>query len=361
MEGNIILSDEARSFLALEDGSFFEGYSATDEDFSSASGEVVFTTGMSGYVQSLTDPSFTGQILVFTYPLIGNYGFPPMEQWEGLRCYPKAVIMSQPIASSTHHQKENSLHDFLRHWKVPYIYGVDTRTLTKKIRSHGALLGSFTKKKEAPKAFYDPNQEHLVEQVSVSQKVHYGRGKKRVLLVDCGMKENILQSLLAYPLEVVRVPFNHPFSKEDADGVLISNGPGDPTKCAAVLPEIRKVMEQNRPLFGICLGSQLMGLSIGAKTYKLKFGHRGVNQPCFDHENGRCYLTSQNHGYAIEKESIPKDWEVYFHNIHDDSVEGIKHKEKPFFSVQFHPESHPGPRDTSYLFEKFYRLCREKK
>lgn len=359
MEGNHILSDEARSFLALQDGSFFPGYSPSSEDFSSASGEVVFTTGMSGYVQSLTDPSFSGQILVFTYPLIGNYGFPSIEHWEGKRCYPKAVIFSQPITSSTHHQKECSLHEFLQKWKVPYLYDVDTRALTKKIRSHGSLLGSFTRKHEMPSVFHDPNKENLVEQVSIKEKIHYGRGKKRVVVIDCGMKENILQSLLGYPLEVVRVPFDYPFAAEEADGYLISNGPGDPTMCKAILPEICKVMDRKKPLFGICLGAQLMALAIGAKTYKLKFGHRGVNQPCYDHENERCYLTSQNHGYAIDQSTIPKDWEVYFHNIHDDSVEGIKHKEDPFFSVQFHPENHPGPRDTAYLFEKFYRLCRE--
>lgn len=342
------------SRLVLETGEVFEGKSPDwcgEETF----GEVVFTTGMMGYVESITDPSFAGQILTFTFPLIGNYGVPSKEFWESSKPHLRGVVMSEISPFSDHYQAVQTLEGWLREQKVPFICEVDTRALTKSLRTKGVALGAITKQKKNPAIFPDPNVTHLVKSVSVPKAQEYGKGKKKIIAVDCGMKENIVRCLQQFPMQIKRVPFDYDYSDEEFDGVFVSNGPGDPVVCKETVAILRKAMQKKKPVFGICLGAQLLALAIGAKTFKLPFGHRGQNQPCVHLPTGRCYLTSQNHGYAIEEKTLPKDWEVIFRQLNDDTVEGIEHKSLPFFAVQFHPESSPGPTDTLWLFEKFYK------
>lgn len=340
--------------LVLQNGEVYEGSSphwSQEETF----GEVVFTTGMMGYVESLTDPSFAGQILVFTFPLIGNYGVPDRKLWESSKIQARGAIFSEIATFCDHFEAVKSLEEWLREENIPYMTGVDTRALTKSLRTQGSSLGAITQGK-APLSFPDPNQTHLVASVSTKEVVKYGKGKKKIIAVDCGMKENIVRCLLEFPMEIKRVPHDYDYSDEDFDGVFISNGPGDPVMCKEAIAVLQKVLKKKKPVFGICLGAQLLALAIGAKTYKLPFGHRGQNQGCECLETGRCYLTSQNHGYAIDEKSLPKNWDATFRNLNDSSVEGIAHRTLPFFAVQFHPEASPGPVDTLCLFEKFYKL-----
>lgn len=340
--------------LVLQNGEIYEGTSpqwCAENVF----GEVVFTTGMTGYVESLTDPSYAGQILTFTFPLIGNYGVPEKKWWESSKPHLRGVVMNEMSPFCSHYQAVQTLDEWLKEQKIPYICGVDTRALTKSLRTQGVALGAITQDKKAPRKFPDPNQTHLVFSVC-SPKIHeYGKGKKKIIAVDCGMKENIIRSLLHYPITIKRVPFNFDYTHEEFDGIFISNGPGDPLMCKETVAILKKALKMKKPMFGICLGAQLLALSIGAKTYKLPFGHRGQNQPCAYFENGRCFLTSQNHGYAIDEKTLPADWQVTFRNLNDDSIEGIQHRDLPIFAVQFHPESSPGPTDTLWLFEKFYQ------
>lgn len=341
--------------LVLQNGEVYEGSSpdwCEDETF----GEVVFTTGMTGYVESLTDPSYAGQILTFTFPLIGNYGVPDPKWWESSKIHARGVVLSEISSFCDHHQAVKTLEQWLLSQNVPFICGVDTRALTKSLRVSGVAIGAITKSKKNPRSFPDPNQTHLVATVSTKQAKELGKGKKKIIAVDCGMKENILRSLLKFPLAIKRVPHDYDYSEEEFDGVFISNGPGDPIVCKETVAILQKVLKKKKPVFGICLGAQLLALSIGAKTYKLPYGHRGQNQPCEYLDSGRCYLTSQNHGYAIDEKTLPKEWEVTFRNLNDSSVEGIQHRSLPFSAVQFHPESSPGPVDTLWLFEKFYQL-----
>lgn len=341
--------------LLLENGEAYEGISpdwCEEESF----GEVVFTTGMTGYVESITDPSFAGQILTFTFPLIGNYGVPDQKFWESSKIHLRGLVLSELSLFCDHHQAVKSLGAWLKEQKVPFICGVDTRALTKSLRSQGVALGAIAKGKKNPVHFPDPNQTHLVASVSTKQVQEFGKGKKTIIAVDCGMKENILRSLLKFPVKVKRVPFDYDYSEEEFDGVFISNGPGDPMICKETIAVLQKVLKKKKPVFGICLGAQLLALGIGAKTFKLPYGHRGQNQPCAHLNSRRCFLTSQNHGYAIDEKTLPKGWEVTFRNLNDSSVEGIAHCTYPFFAVQFHPEASPGPLDTLWLFEQFYKL-----
>lgn len=341
--------------LVLQNGEVYEGASpewCKEDTF----GEVVFTTGMTGYVESLTDPSYSGQILTFTFPLIGNYGFPEKKFWESDKAHLRGVVMSEICPFYSHHQAVSSLSDWLKDQRVPYICQVDTRALTKSLRTQGVALGAIVVGEKNPNSFPDPNQTHLVSNACTKSVREYGKGKKKIIAVDCGMKENIIRSLLEYPLTIKRVPFDYDYSEEEFDGIFISNGPGDPIVCKETVAVLQKALKRKKPIFGICLGAQLLALSIGAKTYKLPYGHRGQNQPCEFLENGRCFLTSQNHGYAIDEKTLPKGWEVTFRNLNDSSVEGIAHKTQPFFAVQFHPEASPGPVDNLWLFEKFYKL-----
>ncbi len=350
-----IYFNRMKSKLHLSSGEIFTGISPDwQEDI--YFGEVVFSTGMTGYTESLTDPSYTGQILVFTYPLIGNYGVPNKEKWESEKIHAAGVIANDVTEYPSHYETKKSFSDWLKDQKIPLITGIDTRALTLRLRDQGSLLGAICKLDQTPDKFIDPNENHLVKKVSPKCAETYRHKGKKLIIIDCGMKENILRNFLKYPLNIKRVPFDYDFTNEEYDAVFISNGPGDPVVCKETIEIIKKVLNQKKPTFGICLGSQLIALSIGAKTYKLKFGHRSQNQPCFDEIKRKSILTSQNHGYAIDEKTLPNDWMVYFRNLNDCSIEGIKHKNLPFFAVQFHPESSPGPLDSEYLFNEFYKL-----
>lgn len=336
--------------LYLEDGSVFEG-----ESFSapiSSPGEVVFNTGMVGYVESLTDPSYAGQILVCTYPLVGNYGVPDKKSFESQKIQVAGLVVAEYSENYSHHDAKMSLSEWLKKSGVPAITGVDTRALTQKLRERGVMLGQLIYS-GAKKKFVDPNEENLVARVSIKKKETHGGGDITIVAVDCGMKENIMRSLVERGAKVIRVPWDYDFTKEEYDGVVVSNGPGDPTMCTPTIAHVERAMALGKPVLGICLGNQILALAAGARTYKLKYGHRAQNQPCIDEETKRCYITSQNHGFAVDARTLPKDWGVWFTNANDGSVEGIMHKSNPWRAVQFHPEAAPGPTDTSWIIERF--------
>lgn len=345
----------APAYLMLESGESFAGQSPFHQD-QPCFGEVVFSTGMTGYVESLTDPSYAGQILVFTYPLIGNYGVSAPASWESPAVHVKGVVMSELAAHYSSHSAQSSLKDWLTSQQIPYITGVDTRALTTRLRKSGVIPGAISRQQANKLPFEAFEKIHWVKEVSIKEPQYYGSGEKTIIAVDCGMKENILRCLTSFPIKVKRVPYNYDFTNEPYDGVFISNGPGDPIHCGETIAILKKALAKQKPVFGICLGTQLMALAIGAKTYKLPFGHRSQNQPCLDVDTNRCFLTSQNHSYAVDEKTLPPDWKVTFRNLNDQSVEGIQHKQLPFFSVQFHPEAAPGPMDTQWLFKKFYDL-----
>ncbi|HTR19097.1 MAG TPA: glutamine-hydrolyzing carbamoyl-phosphate synthase small subunit [Candidatus Paceibacterota bacterium] len=335
--------------LFLEDGTVFEGESFGAKK--AMSGEVVFNTGMTGYVESLTDPSYAGQILVCTYPLVGNYGVPDKRYFESTKIQVSGLVVAEYSQEYSHHTAKESLSQWLKESGVPAITGVDTRALTKRLRERGVMLGALAE--QAPKKFPDPNEENLVALVSPKRKRVYGNGPIRIVLVDCGAKENIVRKLVRKETTVIRVPWDYDFTHEDYRALAISNGPGDPTQCTATIAHIRGAMADKKPIVGVCLGNQLLALAAGAKTYKLKYGHRGQNQPCIDRETGRCYITSQNHGFAVDTETLPSQWKEWFANGNDGSNEGIAHVSMPWRSVQFHPEASPGPTDTGWIFDRF--------
>ncbi|MCL6583841.1 MAG: glutamine-hydrolyzing carbamoyl-phosphate synthase small subunit [bacterium] len=349
--------------LELEDGFVFSGYSFGAQK--PVAGEVVFNTGMVGYPESLTDPSYHGQILVLTYPLIGNYGVPEkrvidkLDEWfESDRIHILGLIISEYSFDFNHWSASKSLNDWLLEHDVPGIYNIDTRMLTKRLREEGTMLGRIRYFNE-DLDFIDPNQENLVKQVSIREPIEYGprNGKsKTIILVDCGCKENIIRSLLSLGLHVRRVPWDYDFTQDRCDGIMISNGPGDPKSCQQTIKHVRAALEREIPIFGICLGNQILALAAGADTYKLKFGHRSQNQPCIEVGTKRCYITSQNHGFAVDGRTLPEGWKAWFINANDNTNEGIRHVSKPFMSVQFHPEAAPGPVDTHILFEDFLRM-----
>ncbi len=343
--------------LVLEDGTRFEGKSFGYDH--SIAGEVVFYTAMTGYPESLTDPSYTGQILVSTYPMIGNYGVPTDLLDEGIHAHYEShkvhisgLIISDYSSEYSHWNAQKSLGDWLKESKVPGLYDIDTRALTKVLRVKGSMLGKIEFEDE-PIDFYDPNKENLVAIASIQKKEVYGNGEHKVVLIDCGVKNNIIRCLLKRNATVIRVPWDYDFSGEEYDGIFISNGPGDPARCEKTVENIKKVMDIEKPIMGICLGNQLLARAAGADTFKLKFGHRSHNQPVLLTGTDRCFITSQNHGYAVSPESLTDDWETLFINVNDNTNEGIRHKSKPFFSTQFHPEASSGPVDTEYLFDEF--------
>lgn len=338
--------------LLLENGARFNGLAPLWQS-GPRFGEVVFTTGMTGYTESLTDPSYAGQILVFTYPLIGNYGIFKSDSWESKKIHARGVIVSECAPFFSHFKSETSLFKWLEKENVFLLTGVDTRALTKLLRENGTFLGVIDK---------NPSVELFKKPKEISTKAPLkdiqisGKGAKRVIAVDAGMKESMMRQLLRFPIEIKRVPSSYDYSDEDFDAVFLSNGPGDPTEYGEEIEILKKAMKRKKPIFGVCLGCQVMAIASGAKTYKLKYGHRGQNQPCIHEETEKCFITSQNHGYAVDKNTLSKGWKVTFRNLNDGSVEGIAHEKDPFFAVQFHPEASPGPTDTHFLFEKFYEL-----
>jgi carbamoyl-phosphate synthase small subunit len=365
------------------------------------SGEVVFNTGMVGYPESLTDPSYRGQILVFTYPLIGNYGVPSEElneygfsrNFESEEIHVRGVICAQVSEDFSHWNAAMSFPEWLKKHNVPGITGVDTRALTKKLREHGVMLGRIAEgdaneqmQKYENAKIPDPNLRNLVAEVSCGEVITYApaaspfetapKGPPQgdtptVVAYDCGMKRNIIRSFLKRGVTVMRVPWDFDLASADFryDGIFISNGPGDPKMCTETIRQIQYAIGKEIPTFGICLGNQLMALAIGGDTYKLKYGHRGANQPCVEAGRGdkglgttekreeslsphKCIITSQNHGFAVS-EDLPKGWNVWYRNANDGTVEGIRHESGKFFAVQFHPEACPGPEDAGDLFDEF--------
>jgi len=339
--------------LILEDGTVFRGRSLGAPK--SVSGEVVFNTGMVGYTEALTDPSYRGQIMTLTFPLVGNYGVP--REFESPRIQATALVVSELALEYSHSAAEKSLPQWLQDEGIPCLSGIDTRALTKRLRTRGCMLGKVVVGGEDV-AFHDPNKDNLVAAVSGSEKRIYPGNGKTVLVVDCGAKGSIIDELRKRDLTVIRVPWDYDFLAEDFDGLFISNGPGDPTACGATIRNIQKALQAQKPVMGICLGNQLLALAAGASTYKLKFGHRGHNQPCIEEGTGRCYITSQNHGFAVDETTLPAGWHPWFRNANDGSNEGLRHSSKPFLSVQFHPEAAPGPVDCNYLFDQFVGMIR---
>ena len=346
--------------LILKDGSEFQGISfgATK----SISGEVVFATGMVGYPEAITDSSFKGQILVMTYPLVGNYGVPREEFWESSKIQISGLIVCNYIDTPSHHASIETLAKWLKREGIPAIEVKDTRLLTQKLRTEGVMLGKIIFGKNNLK-FEDPNLRNLVAEVSTKEILSFGAGSHTVVLIDCGEKKNIVRRLVARNLKVVIVPFDTDVFKLDFlfSAVIISNGPGDPKMTTKTINNVKKIIKKEIPILGICLGNQILALAMGGTTYKLKFGHRSQNQPVV--ENGtptrpnsrsgrkKCYLTTQNHGFAVKK--IPKNFKEWFYNANDNTNEGIIHNASPFMSVQFHPESSPGPLDTDWIFDYF--------
>jgi carbamoyl-phosphate synthase small subunit len=348
--------------LVLEDGAVYEGW--TFGARKSVEAEVVFTTGMAGYPQSLTDPSFFGQIIVSTYPLVGNYGVPGDEadssgislHFESDRIWASGLIVSEVCRAPSHYASTRSLPSWLESQDVPGIEGIDTRSLTMRLREKGVMRGTIVVSGLRPET---EAYAHAVNAVSAPEpRLYNAGGSPHVALVDCGAKNNILRCLIARGAEVRVLPWNSGLEDVDYDGIFLSNGPGDPKACTKTIATVRRALAGTKPVFGICLGAQIMGLAAGADTYKLPYGHRGQNQPCVELGAGRCYITSQNHGYAVRAESLPSGWEVWFENGNDGTVEGIRSTEGPFSAVQFHPEGCPGPRDTEYLFDRFLDLAR---
>jgi len=345
--------------LIIKDSSIFHGYSFGFKK--AVTGEVVFNTGMIGYPESLTDPSYRGQILTLTYPLIGNYGVPGDEKennllkyFESDRIQIQGLIVSDYSDAYSHWNAKKSLSEWMEEYNIPGIYGIDTRELTKRLRKKGTMLGKIIYGNENIK-FEDPNKRNLVSELSVKKPIIYEKGKKRVIVIDCGVKNSIIRVFLKRNVTVIRCPWNYDFLKEKADGIVISNGPGDPKMCQDTIKNVRKALSKNTPLLGICLGSQILALAAGANTYKLKYGHRSQNQPCVEVGTKRCYITIQNHGYAVDSDTLPEDWREWFYNNNDKTNEGIIHISKPFFGTQFHPEASPGPDDTEFLFDIFLR------
>lgn len=350
-----------KASLILDDGTVFVGKSFGYEK--PVAGEVVFNTAMTGYPESLTDPSYSGQILVTTYPLIGNYGVPRREEVNGLsrfyeseKIHVEALVVSDYSFEYSHWNADKSLSDWLKEEKVAGIYDIDTRELTKRLREHGSMKGKIVIDGGEDIDFVDPNLSNLVAKVSCKEVIRYGNGQKKVVLVDCGVKHNIIRCLLKRDVTVIRVPWDYDFNTLDYDGLFISNGPGNPDMCGITVEHIRQAMNGTKPIFGICMGNQLLSKAGGARTYKLKYGHRSHNQPVRQVGTNRCFITSQNHGFAVDNSTLGADWEPLFINMNDGTNEGIRHKSKPYFSAQFHPEAASGPTDTEFLFDEFVKL-----
>ena len=352
--------------LVLDDGTKFHGESFGYEK--PVAGEVVFNTAMMGYPESLTDPSYAGQMMVLTYPLVGNYGVPAFSVepngiatfMESDKIHAEAIIVSNYSTEYSHWNAKESLADWLKREQVPGITGIDTRQLTKVLREHGVMMGKILFDDEPdniPTAQYEGV--NYIDKVSCKDVIRYNEGAgKKVVLVDCGVKNNIIRCLIKRGVEVIRVPWNYDFNNLEFDGLFLANGPGDPDTAGEAVENIRKFLANPkvRPCMGICMGNQLLSKAAGAKIYKLKYGHRSHNQPVCQVGTNRCFITSQNHGYAVDNDTIPADWEPLFINMNDGSNEGIRHKKNPWFSAQFHPEAASGPVDTEFMFDDFVKL-----
>ncbi|MDR0785419.1 MAG: glutamine-hydrolyzing carbamoyl-phosphate synthase small subunit [Treponema sp.] len=361
--------------LILEDGSEFAGWSFGKER--AQAGEVVFTTGMTGYPQALTDPSFRGQILVSTYPLVGNYGTPVKPKtgepfldelgipvhFESERIQVAGFVVSEACGEPSHFASGASLSAWLEKNGVPGVFGIDTRALTCRLRERGVMMGKITvencRNVDIDSGFIPhPVMDASPREVKVFSRVDTAANSgssPKIVLIDCGAKANILRCLLKWGVEVIRVPWNHDLHGIDYDGVFLSNGPGDPKACGKTIATMRRVFDQGKPIFGVCLGNQIMALAAGADTYKLLYGHRGQNQPCIEVGTKKCYITSQNHGYAVRADTLPKGWLPWFVNANDGTIEGIRAENGLFKAVQFHPEGCPGPRDTEFLIDDFVK------
>ena len=369
--------------LILDDGTEFCGW--TFGAAKNVSGEVVFNTAMTGYPESLTDPSYAGQILVMTYPLIGNYGVPSSEMtsnglpklMESEHIYVKALIVADYSESYSHWNARESLDAWLKRENVPALTGIDTRRLTMLLRKYGVMMGKIVQEGTNDTTISeDYSTVNWVERVSCKDIITYTPDSsvfntqcslpntqlstKRVVLVDCGVKANIIRCLLRRGIEVIRVPWDYDFNALDFDGLFLANGPGDPELCNITVSHIRTFLnsERIRPCMGICLGNQLLAQAAGAKTYKLRYGHRSHNQPVQRVGTTQCFITSQNHGYAVDADTLPVDWEPLFVNMNDGSNEGIRHRSKPWMSAQFHPEACSGPVDTEFLFDEFVNMLK---
>ena len=353
--------------LILGDGTVFEGRSFGAAV--SAAGEVVFSTAMTGYPESLTDPSFAGQLLVLTYPLIGNYGTPPPDaDAEGISLFREsahihvsALIVSDYSEGYSHWNAQESLGAWLAAEGIPGLTGIDTRALTRRLRECGVMTGRLLVEGTEEPETVDYESVNYVSEVSVKAPVRYHPGgRAKVVLVDCGVKGSILRNLVDRGLEVIRVPWDYDFNTLDFDGLFLANGPGNPETCAAAVAHIRAFLDSPRvrPCMGICMGNQILAKAAGARIYKLKYGHRGFNQPVRLAGTDRCFITSQNHGYAVDEKTLPAGWEPLFTNLNDGSNEGIRHRDRPWFSAQFHPEAAGGPLDTVFLFDRFAALLK---
>jgi carbamoyl-phosphate synthase small subunit len=354
--------------LVLEDGTTLIGSRFGAR--ASVAGEVVFNTGMSGYVETLTDPSYRGQILVLTYPLVGNYGVPPARPrgsldrpFESGGIQVQALVVQNYVDHYSHHAARRSVDEWLAGEGIPGVTGIDTRTLTRRLREHGTMAGRLIPggtDPEIEQASKVDMREAVFRIVAPEAPIRYDGGDLEIMLVDVGAKDNIVRSLLARGASVNRVPWHGDVlaAASGCDGIVIGNGPGDPKDLGALVEQVRTVLGTFAgPVFGICLGNQILNLAAGGDTYKLPYGHRSVNQPVQDLLTRRCYITSQNHGYAVSDRALPEDWEPWFVNVNDGTNEGVRARKKPYFSVQFHPEAHPGPRDTGFLFDDFLRLA----
>lgn len=361
------LRDDA--ILALDDGLVLEG--ASFGSSGAVCGEVVFNTAMTGYVEALTDPSYAGQILVLTYPLIGNYGVPAPRPagsldgpYESDRIQVQGLVVQHYVDAHSHHASRRSLRRWLLDEDIPAITGIDTRSLTRRLRERGTLRGwlapaSMTLEEARSRASTVDMRQEVFHRVAPREPVIHGAGDITILLVDVGAKDNLVRSMVERGVKVIRAPWHAALAPlaSQADGILLGNGPGDPKDLRALVAQTRGLLSDgSKPVFGVCLGNQILALAAGGDTHKLPYGHRGVNQPVQDLLTHRCYVTSQNHGYAVRDDSLPADWEPWFINVNDGTNEGIRSRLGPHFSVQFHPEACPGPTDTGFLFDDFLRV-----
>ena len=365
-----MIQDKKGAVLRLANGMEFRGRSFGYDGY--ADGEAVFSTAMVGYPESLTDPSYSGQILCVTYPLVGNYGVPQdgldangiSLNFESEKIWVRGLVISEYSAQYSHWNAVRSLDSWLKEQKIPGICGVDTRALTQALRDNGSMLAMIVpdgagepRSEDGSFPVHDPNRDNQIAIVSCKEVIRYNEGAgKKVCLFDCGVKHNILRCLVDRGIELIRVPWDYDFTRLDYDGLFISNGPGNPEFCTDTVAHIRVALGQDKPIFGICMGNQLLARAGGAGTYKLKYGHRSHNQPVRMVGTDRCFITSQNHGFAVDDSTLGKDWEPLFVNMNDGTNEGIRHKSKPFFSAQFHPEASSGPTDTEFLFDQFINM-----